>query len=77
MDVEKHTLLKKILITILGTFLVIVGTIGWLIPVIPGFPLIIIGLPMMLILTPWSEKIKHLIARLKDKGTQLIGRKNR
>jgi uncharacterized protein YqgC (DUF456 family) len=57
----KNEFIKKIFITIAGTILVIVGLIGWLLPVVPGFFLIVIGLPMMLVLTPWGEKVRKLI----------------
>lgn len=59
-----NRILKKIIITIFGTVLVIVGLVGWLMPVIPGFPLVIIGLPMMLALTPWAEKVKSVMNKI-------------
>ncbi len=30
-----------------GLLLIVVGIIGWLTPVVPGFPLIFVGLPML------------------------------
>ena len=57
----KNEFIKKIFLTIAGTILVIIGLIGWLLPIIPGFFLIVIGLPMMLVFTPWGEKVRNLI----------------
>jgi UPF0716 family protein affecting phage T7 exclusion len=65
---KMNQLIKKILITIAGTLLVIIGIIGWLLPIVPGFFLIVIGLPMMFILTPWSEKINSFINRILKKN---------
>ena len=59
--------IKKILITLAGAFLVIIGLIGWLLPVLPGLFLVFIGLPMMLVLTPWGEKVKKMMTQFFKK----------
>ena len=64
----RKTILKKIMLTLLGSLFVLIGLIGWLMPVIPGFPLIIIGLPMMLALTPWAEKVEKFLKKLFTVG---------
>jgi hypothetical protein len=66
----KNDFVKKILITIAGTFLVIIGLIGWLLPIVPGFFLVIIGLPMMLVMTPWAEKIKNIMDHIFKKQSK-------
>jgi uncharacterized membrane protein YbaN (DUF454 family) len=48
-----------------GIILIILGIIGWLLPVVPGFPLIIIGLPLLFCFHPRLElRVRKLMQRL-------------
>lgn len=38
---------KRIIYPIVGAVLIILGIAGWLVPIVPGFPLIIVGLPLL------------------------------
>jgi len=38
----------RVIIGVVGMGLVGIGMAGWLLPVIPGFPLIVIGFPLMM-----------------------------
>ncbi len=38
---------QRIILPVVGTIFFIIGIIVWLIPVLPGFPFLIIGLPMI------------------------------
>jgi hypothetical protein len=52
---------------IIGIILIITGIIGWLTPVIPGFPLIIIGIPWLACFHPrfelWVRRQMHNIGQ--------------
>jgi uncharacterized membrane protein YbaN (DUF454 family) len=38
---------QRIMLPIVGAVFFIIGIIGWLFPIVPGFPFLIIGLPML------------------------------
>ena len=38
---------QRLIYPIVGIMFIILGIITWLIPIVPGFPLIIIGLPLL------------------------------
>ncbi len=48
----------------LGIFLVIIGIIGWLLPIVPGWPALIPGL---VILSEYHPPLKRLIDKVKAK----------
>jgi uncharacterized membrane protein YbaN (DUF454 family) len=56
---------QRLVYPMLGIILIIAGIIGWLTPVIPGFPLIIIGIPWLACFHPrfelWVRRQMHLI----------------
>jgi uncharacterized membrane protein YbaN (DUF454 family) len=51
---------------IAGVFVAIVGVIGWILPFVPGLPLVIIGLSMMATIHPaahrWCQRLKSKFA---------------
>jgi uncharacterized membrane protein YbaN (DUF454 family) len=55
---------RKILRISLGVFLVIIGLIGWILPVIPGWPALIPGL---MILGEYFPPIHRLNEKIKAK----------
>ena len=46
---------QRLVYPIVGLILMAIGTIGWLVPIIPGFPLIIIGFPLLFCFHPRVE----------------------
>ena len=53
---RNHSLLRRILIAGAGAILIILGLIGWIIPIIPGFPLVFVGIPMVIAIHPAVDK---------------------
>jgi uncharacterized membrane protein YbaN (DUF454 family) len=53
---------QRVIYPAVGVVLVIFGIIFWLVPVVPGFPLIIIGLPLLFCFHPRVELLfrQHL-----------------
>jgi hypothetical protein len=50
---------------LIGIILIFLGIIGWLVPVVPGFPLIIIGLPLLFCFHPRLElRVRNYLQRL-------------
>ena len=43
----KRPMWQRLVLPILGLLLIAIGIVGWIIPIIPGFPLIIIGIPLL------------------------------
>ena len=56
--------LKRVLRIIGGMLLLIAGLIGWVLPVIPGWPLVVPGLMLLSHEFQWARK---LLAWLKSK----------
>jgi uncharacterized membrane protein YbaN (DUF454 family) len=56
---------QRLIYPLIGIVLIILGIIGWLMPVIPGFPLIIIGIPWLACFHPrlelWVRRQMHRI----------------
>ena len=44
---RNRPLWQRIIYPLVGLVFIIIGIIGWLMPIVPGFPLIIIGLPWL------------------------------
>ncbi len=57
-------MLRKILRISLGVFLVIIGIIGWVLPIIPGWPALIPGL---VILSDYIPPLKKVLDKVKAK----------
>lgn len=63
---------QRLLYPLVGIILIILGIIGWLTPVIPGVPLIIIGIPWLACFHPrlelWVRRQMHRIGHaIKEK----------
>jgi len=56
---KKRKIGNHFIYPVVGIILVILGAILWLLPVIPGFPLIIIGLPLLFCFHPRIEFLFH------------------
>ena len=52
---QYRPLWQRLVYPIVGLFLIALGIIGWLVPIIPGFPLIIIGFPLLFCFHPRIE----------------------
>jgi len=56
---------QRVIYPIIGGILIIAGLICWVMPVIPGFPLIIIGIPLVACFHPrielWVRRQMHRI----------------
>ncbi|MDO8303257.1 MAG: hypothetical protein Q7T18_08445 [Sedimentisphaerales bacterium] len=56
---------QRLVYPLIGVILIILGIIGWLMPVVPGFPLIIIGIPWLACFHPrfelWVRRQMHRI----------------
>jgi uncharacterized membrane protein YbaN (DUF454 family) len=55
----------------LGVFLVIIGIIGWLLPIVPGWPALIPGL---VILSDYFPPLKRVLDRVRAKVREKTGR---
>jgi uncharacterized membrane protein YbaN (DUF454 family) len=55
----------------LGILLVIIGIIGWLLPVVPGWPALIPGL---VILSDYFPPLKRVLDRVREKVREKTGR---
>jgi len=53
--IRHRPLWQRIIYPVLGLILVILGIAGWLIPIVPGVPLIIIGIPLFFCFHPRFE----------------------
>ena len=53
--------MKKISLIIAGIALILIGLVGWLIPILPGWPFVFVGLS--LIAPTFARKIRHRIFR--------------
>ncbi len=76
-QLKYRPLWQRLVYPIVGLFLIALGLIGWIIPIIPGFPLIIIGFPLLFCFHPRIEafvrvKMKQLGHFLWDKIKGLI-----
>lgn len=63
---------QRVIYPIIGGIFIIVGIILWIMPVIPGFPLIIIGIPFVACFHPrlelWVRRQMHRIGHaIKEK----------
>ena len=63
---------KRIIYPLVGMILIILGIIGWLVPIIPGVPLIIIGLPLFVCISPRLEL--WVRRQMRDIGQAVIKR---
>ena len=69
---KPRPLWQRVLYPIIGGILIILGIVGWIVPVIPGFPLIIIGIPLVACfnsrLELWMRRKMHNIGhKIKEK----------
>lgn len=55
--------MTSIVIALLGIPVMVVGLVGWVMPVIPGAPLFFVGLAMSI---GWHPKGRALVVRMKD-----------
>jgi hypothetical protein len=59
---------QRVIYPFIGVILIILGIIGWITPVIPGFPLIIIGVPWLACFHPrlelWVRRQMHRIGHV-------------
>jgi uncharacterized membrane protein YbaN (DUF454 family) len=66
-SVRPRPLWQRLLYPFIGFILVILGVILWLMPVVPGFPLFIIGVPLLFCFHPrielWSRRKLHAIGQ--------------
>jgi len=53
--IRHRPLWQRIVYPVLGFILVILGIIGWVVPIVMGFPLIIIGIPLLFCFHPRLE----------------------
>lgn len=65
--VRPRPLWQRLFYPIIGFILIIIGISLWIMPVIPGFPLIIIGLPLLFCfhsrLERWMRNEMHTIGQ--------------
>jgi len=55
---------QRIVYPLSGLVLVAVGMIGWLLPVIPGFPLVPLGIPLLFAFSQrWEDSSKRAMRR--------------
>jgi len=59
--VRNRPLWQRVIYPIVGGILVIIGTILWLFPVVPGFFLVIVGLPLLFCFHPRFESLVRRI----------------
>ena len=57
-------MLRKVLRISFGVLLVILGVIGWILPIVPGWPLLIPGL---VILGEYFPPIQRLVDKVKER----------
>ncbi|MBN2145162.1 MAG: hypothetical protein JW774_11110 [Candidatus Aureabacteria bacterium] len=75
---DERPLWKKILYPLIGIGLILMGIVGWIIPVIPGFPLIIIGVPLLFFFNrTYERKAKHLIKKIFSPFISLVRKKHK
>lgn len=43
----RHTLIARILLFVIGGALVVYGVVGVILPVLPGFPFLVVGMPLL------------------------------
>lgn len=60
-------MVRKVLRITLGVVLVIVGIIGWLLPIVPGWPALIPGL---VILSDYIPPLKRVLDKVKERVQQ-------
>ncbi len=53
--------MKRILFFVIGILLILVGVVGWILPVMPGWPFIFLGLSF--IAPRLAERVKHRVLR--------------
>ena len=59
---RQRPLWQRFTYPIVGGILVILGTIGWLLPIVPGFFLVIIGFPLLFCFHPRVElRVRRLL----------------
>jgi uncharacterized membrane protein YbaN (DUF454 family) len=63
---------QRIVYPIVGIICIVLGIVGWIIPVVPGFPLLIIGIPLAACIHPrlelWMRRKMHNITQsIKNK----------
>ena len=62
---------QRIIYPVIGAILIVLGIIGWLVPIIPGFPLIIIGLPLFVCINPrfelWARRLMRKMGQAVKK----------
>jgi uncharacterized membrane protein YbaN (DUF454 family) len=62
---DERPLWKKIIYPIAGFLLILLGIIGWLLPVVPGFPFLIMGVPLLFFYNrTYERKARSLIKKL-------------
>ena len=66
---------QRILLPLVGIVAVVVGIIGWLMPIIPGAPLAIVGLPWLFCVNRRSEE--WMRRQLRTFGAWLRARRER
>jgi hypothetical protein len=54
---------RKIVIAVIGGTIILLGVLGWLIPVVPGFILIPIGLAVLATEFIWARRLLHRVKR--------------
>jgi uncharacterized membrane protein (DUF4010 family) len=60
---------KKIIRITAGVAVILIGMGLGFVPVIPGFPLVIVGLTILAIDFVWAQRLKH---RLRDEAMKVV-----
>jgi uncharacterized membrane protein YbaN (DUF454 family) len=71
MSQEKRTLAGKVALTAVGGTLTAVGVAGLMLPVVPGFALLIPGLALLATEYAWA---RHLLDKAKEQGDKVFKR---
>ncbi len=59
----QRPLYRRVIAGVLGALLIVVGLVGWLVPVIPGFFLVPIGILLIAATSKWCAKCVNALER--------------
>jgi len=66
---KSRPLWQRIVLPFIGLILIIIGLLGWLMPIVPGFPLIIIG---VIFLFAFSSRLENKVREKLRNGWQKV-----